>query len=63
MITNELTQYGFKYGSAQVERAASDETKQWVYITLNTPKTDQKVAIYVTKTGKTRVYKNGVEMK
>lgn len=59
----EQTQYGFIYGAANVERSASDESKGWVYITLRTPKQDQQVAVYVTKTGKTRVYKNGVELK
>lgn len=62
-MLNEITQYGFNYGSARVERSASDETKQWVYITVHTPKVGQHVSVYVTKTGKTRVYKNGVELK
>ena len=58
----ETTQYGFTYGAATVERSASDESKGWVYLTIHTPKPEQKVAVYVTKTGKTRVYKNGVEL-
>lgn len=62
-MKSENTQYGFTYGPAKVERAASAESKGWVYITIHTPKKDQQVAIYVTKTGKTRIYKNGIELK
>ena len=59
----EQIPYGFKFGAAEVERLMSDEAKGWVYIAVNTPKTGQSVNVYVTKTGKTRVYKNGVELK
>lgn len=62
-MRSEDTQYGFIYGPATVERSASDETKEWVYITIHSPKPNQKVAVYVTKTGKTRVFKDGVELK
>ena len=59
----ETTQYGFNWGSARVERTMSDDKKGWVHLNVKTPKELQRVSIYVTKTGKTRVYKNGVELK
>lgn len=49
------TQYGFEYGAARVERWHSDEKQGWVYMAVTSPK--QQLHIYVTKTGKIRVYK------
>ena len=51
----EPTQYGFKWGSAEVERMMSDEKGGWVYLGVRSPK--QVVYVYVTRTGKIRVYK------
>ena len=48
------TTYGFKWGSAEVIRACSDKKKGWVMLILKTPKDD--VQLYVTKTGKLRVF-------
>lgn len=58
-IEFEETEYGFKYGSADLSRLCSDVKKGWVMMGLKTPKTD--IQIYVTKTGKVRVFdiKNG----
>lgn len=53
------TQYGFEYGAAQVTRMFSDEKKGWVTLGVLTPKKDLQV--YVTKTGKVRVFDNGGE--
>jgi hypothetical protein len=50
---NEIP-FGFEYGAAKVTRAMSDEKKGWVVLMLETPKTH--IQIYVTKTGKVRVY-------
>lgn len=58
-VKAERTQYGFKAGAADVQYMASDEKKGWVYIGVITPKT--RVHVYVTKTGKVRVYRGGVE--
>ena len=55
--------YGFKWGAATVERMCSDLKKGWVYIGVNSLKESESVQIYVTKTGKTRVFKGGKEMK
>jgi len=60
MIDFEETDYGFRYGSATVERVASDDAKGWAYINVKTPKTT--VSIYATKTGKVRVYIDGREV-
>jgi len=62
-IRSELTQYGFNWGAASVERMMNDVGKGWVYIAVNSPKQEQSVRIYVTKTGKIRVWKNSIELK
>ena len=61
MIHYEETQYGFKYGSADVTRVCSGDKKGWVIIEVRSPKTD--VQVYVTKTGKIRVFRGDEEMK
>ena len=58
MIKYEKTDYGFKYGSCEIERTCSDAKKGWVDITLTTPKFKQGIQIYVTKTGKVRFIDN-----
>ena len=62
MATSALTQYGFTFGPAKVERVCSDDKKGWVYLSVTTPRKTQGIKIYVTKTGKLRVYRNGKEM-
>ena len=54
-MLNEDTQYGFQWGSAEVERMMSDEKQGWVYMGVKSPRFH--VYLYVTKTGKIRVYK------
>ena len=63
MIKYEQTQYGFKFGAADVTRVCSDDKKGWVYLEVQTPRQFERIQIYVTRTGKTRVYKNGLELK
>lgn len=48
------TDYGFEYGAAKVTRIHSDQKRGWVLLGVGTPKTD--IQIYVTKTGKVRVF-------
>ena len=60
MITFEPLEYGFKYGSASVTRVCSDEKKGWVVIGIDTPK--KNIQVYVTKTGKVRLYDEGREI-
>ena len=56
------TEYGFEWGSAKITRVFSDEKKGWVTLRIETPKED--IQIYITKTGKVRVYgKDGTEKK
>ena len=45
--------YGFTYGSAKVERIASDENRGWAAIGITTPKAH--MIVFVTKTGKIRI--------
>ena len=59
MIEFKELQYGFKYGAAEIKRFFSDEKKGWVVLGLNTPK--EELQIYVTKTGKVRIYSAKVE--
>ena len=54
------TKYGFRYGSAEVTRICSDEKKGWVIVEVRSPKSD--VQVYVTKTGKIRVFKGNKEL-
>ena len=53
-IKTEITQYGFNFGSAKVERIASDDKRQWVVVGVETPK--DRLHIYVTKTGKIDIH-------
>jgi hypothetical protein len=54
MIRCNEKPFGFEYGAATVERAASNAKEGWVIMMLTTQKTT--LQIYVTKTGKVRVY-------
>jgi hypothetical protein len=53
------TDYGFEWGSLRVQRSASDDRKGWGLLGVITPRAS--VQIYSTKTGKVRVYIDGVE--
>ena len=59
-IRYEPTHYGFNYGAAEVTRVASDEKLGWVYIGVVSPK--GQATIYVTRTGKIRIYLDGKEL-
>ena len=52
-----VTQYGFEYGNAKIERLMSDERRGWVIVQLKTDKAD--IQIYITRTGKVRVLSCG----
>lgn len=54
------TTYGFEYASAEVNRVTSDDDKGWVVLSVKSPKHD--VQLYVTKTGKIRIWKDNVEL-
>lgn len=54
-----LTEYGFQFGAALVERCA--ELRGAVVVTVTTPK--GRLDVYVTRTGKTRVFSAGQEWK
>lgn len=56
----ETTQYGFRYGPVEVQRIHSDEKKGWVIIDVVSAK--RALQVYVTKTGKMRVYAEGREV-
>ena len=53
----EETEYGFDYGCARINRLCSDDEKGWVVLGITTPK--RHVQVYITKTGKIRIYSNG----
>jgi hypothetical protein len=61
MINFKETLYGFNYGSAEITRITSDDNRGWVVLQIKTPKTE--LQIYVTKTGKVRIHKDGKELK
>jgi len=61
MIHYAETAYGFEYGSVEVKRVCSDDKKGWVMLRLITPRHPSGLQVYVTKTGKVRVYSGGGE--
>lgn len=56
MTHYKLTTFGFEYGAAEVQRYCSDIKKGWVEIGIIAGKNE--VTIYVTRTGKIRVFKS-----
>ena len=58
-VPRELTEYGFRFGAALVERCMSLGGGR-VVVTVKTPK--GALDVYVTKTGKMRVYFGGMEV-
>ena len=52
----ERTSCGFNYGAAKISAVCSDEKKGWVIVDVTTPK--KSFQVYVTKTGKIRVFDN-----
>ena len=54
MVNYEETEFGFDYGSAKITRTCSDEKMGWVILSVETPK--QNLQLYVTKSGKVRVF-------
>jgi len=63
MIHYEETKYGFNYGATKVTRMTSDEKKGWITLGIETPKYKNPIQIYVTKTGKVRMFSEGGEWK
>lgn len=53
-IRLERTEHGLIFGPAEVSAMTSDAKGGWVCLSLNTPK--QSLQIYVTRTGKVRVF-------
>lgn len=53
-----VTEFGFNWGAARIVRCCSDKKKGWVLLLLETPKHKESnaIQIYVTKTGKVRIY-------
>lgn len=49
------TRCGFEWGPATITRVCSDKKKGWVILQLKTPKHND-IQLYVTKTGKFRVW-------
>ena len=59
-VKRERTDCGFQFGAATVECFASDEKRGVAIIGLTTPK--HSFQIYVTKTGKVRIFSKGMEV-
>ena len=59
----EETSYGFIYGGAEISRFFSDEKKGWVVIGLITKKYPEGIQLYITKTGKVRIFGKSCEYK
>jgi len=63
MIHFKETTYGFEYGAATITRAFSDKKKKWVMMIIETKKYPHGIQIYVTKTGKVRIFARGKVLK
>lgn len=50
----QRTPHGFDWNCAKIECLASDNKKGWMYLGVTTPK--DCIEIYITKSGKMRVY-------
>ncbi len=62
-MLGSTTQYGFEWGPVEVERGFSDDKKGWVMLLVKTRKYPHSMQVYVTKTGKVRVFSAGKEWK
>lgn len=61
-ITGQRTPYGFEWGPVEVSRCCDDERQGWVILHIETEKTKRAncpLEIYVTRTGKIRIFSNG----
>lgn len=61
-MKGKITEFGFEFGPAEIVRACSDEKKGWVIILLKTAKHPKGIQLYITKTGKVRVYSDKGEL-
>jgi hypothetical protein len=59
----EETEFGFSWGSAKVERICSDNKKGWINLSIETQKHpgSRSIQIYVTKSGKVRIFDGAAE--
>lgn len=57
------TRFGFEWGAAKVLRMTDDKKKGWVILRVEAPKHkgNEAVQIYVTKTGKVRIWMGNKE--
>lgn len=55
------TQYGFEWGGAIVQRHIADSSTGHVVLSVKGRKRKDNIDIYVSRTGKIRVYGNGWE--
>ena len=55
------TKYGFEWGAADISRCFSDDRKGWVTLLLKTKKHPIGIQIYVTRTGKVRIFDGDCE--
>jgi len=54
------TGYGFEWGAASIERISSDNKTGWIVVQVKSDK--GSVQVYVTRTGKIRVFSNDKEL-
>lgn len=57
------TVFGYEWGPVTVIRGFSDEKKGWVTLLVKTKKYPYGLQVYVTKSGKVRVYSDKGEWK
>jgi hypothetical protein len=64
-MRQERTEHGFIFGDAEFSLCCSDEKKGWAIVLLETSKHKghDRIQIYVTRTGKVRVFTKDGELK
>jgi hypothetical protein len=58
-----MIQHGFEWGAAKFLRYFDDEKKGWVTLGVETRKHKNGIQIYVTRTGKVRIFSDAGEWK
>lgn len=60
-MKGEVHSTGFTWGPVEVKRYFCDEKKGWVSVGVETQKHKRGIQIYVTKTGKVRIFSENGE--
>jgi len=62
-MEGRITEHGFIFGQSEIVRCCHDEKKGWIVLLVKTKKHPNGLQIYITKTGKIRVWNGAIEWK